>query len=211
MKFDNPLIKDLTIAFSLFVMVFGIVGVSHAATFFADGNNIDTEGGNVTTNYLTVSSPPAQCTVGYAMTYYNGSNAICTLFNASGSGDVLESTITQVAYYNATAQLAGANNMCWNNSAGYLGIGTCTPGAALDVNGDVQIGGVFTAYGSGLSDFSNGDVLIGDLNVSGYLNVDTPAAADCIDFATGGSVCSNTTCTWLASPDGTVLTGACNP
>lgn len=188
------------------------VGVTQAATFFTNGQNIDTgPGGNVTTNFLTVASAPAQCSANYALTFYNGSTAICTLFNGSGNAaNIATSTATQLAFYNGTDAIAGASNMCWNESNGYLGIGTCTPGAALDVNGNVQIGGVFTAYGSGLSDFSNGDVKIGDLNVTGYLNLDTPQDNNCLDFNQyGGKVCSNSTCTWVESPGG-VIVAACD-
>lgn len=186
------------------VAVFMLVGASEAATFFANGNNIDTEGGNVTTNYLTVGSAPAQCSANYAMTFYNGSTAICTLFNGSGNAaNINTSTATQLAYYTDTDAIGGGSDLCWNNSAGYLGVGTCTPGAALDVNGNVQIGGNFIAYGSGVHDFDNGDISAGDINITGYLNFDSPQDDNCIDFTQyGNKVCGNATATWIESPGG---------
>ena len=186
------------------VMAVGLIGVSEAATFFAQGNNIDTQGGNVTTQYLFVNSSPAQCSANYAMTFYNGSHSICTLFNGSGNAANIETSInTQIAFYNGTDAIAGASDLCWNESSGYLGVGTCSPGAALDVNGNVQIGGNFIAYGSGVHDFTNGDMDIGDTNLTGYFNFDTPADDNCIDFAQyGNKVCGNSTATWIESPGG---------
>lgn len=162
--------------------------------------------GNLSISYnLTCSGE------GYAATTWGGNYIICTYQNASsGSGTVGPSTSGYVALFNSTTTITGSANLCFNQTTGYLGVGTCTPGARLDVNGDVQIGGNFISYGAATNDFSAGPTKTGDLNVTGYLTVDTPSATDCVDLAAGGSFCSNSTCAWIESPNGVTKVVACN-
>jgi len=57
-------------------------------------------------------------------------------FNAKVGGS---GSAGQVAYFSAGSTLAGNSNLFWNNSTGRLGIGTSSPGALLQVNGNTWV------------------------------------------------------------------------
>jgi len=68
---------------------------------------------------------------GSALQVCNGTSWTSPPAGAAGStGDV---------QFNSSGSLAGSNNLFWNNSSGFLGIGSASPAYALDVNGSVQI------------------------------------------------------------------------
>jgi hypothetical protein len=51
----------------------------------------------------------------------------------SGSG-----AATQVAFWSGTSAISGSNNLWWDSTNNYLGIGTNTPGNPLDVHGTLS-------------------------------------------------------------------------
>ena len=70
---------------------------------------------------------------------YCDSTSWATLGNSSGVGSAAGSTGD--VQYNSSGSLAGSNNLFWNNSSGYLGIGTATPQSALQIYaGELQAG-----------------------------------------------------------------------
>jgi hypothetical protein len=62
-----------------------------------------------------------------------------TQIAANSSGTVTGSgTIGQVSFWNSVNSLSGSNNLFWDNTNGYLGIGTNLPNTNLDINGTVN-------------------------------------------------------------------------
>jgi hypothetical protein len=85
--------------------------------------------------------------------------------------------------YNSSGSLAGSNNLFWNNSSGFLGIGTAAPGTLLNV--------FFTNSGTSLSsgigfELTNFDTTNNDQNLVDFTTSDT--SANQIDSARLGSV-----------------------
>jgi hypothetical protein len=67
---------------------------------------------------------------------YNGSQWLSfTSSTLTGEG-----TPKQVTFWNSPSNLTGNNNLYWDNSNTFLGIGTTTPREALDVAGGVKVG-----------------------------------------------------------------------
>lgn len=59
------------------------------------------------------------------------------LIGGPGAGTVTGSGAAgQVAFWNAASTITGSNDLFWDNVNGHLGIGTITPGTALDVKHD---------------------------------------------------------------------------
>jgi hypothetical protein len=67
--------------------------------------------------------------------FYRDTGTGWDLIGGPGSGTITGSGVSgQVSYFNGTSTLAGSNNLFWDNTNGRLGIGTATPGAALDIH-----------------------------------------------------------------------------
>jgi hypothetical protein len=73
--------------------------------------------------------------------YYNGAwNSLVTSATLGTSTPAAGST--GYVQFNSGGYLGASSNLFWNNSSGYLGIGTTSPAAKLDVNGGIDITGV---------------------------------------------------------------------
>jgi hypothetical protein len=68
---------------------------------------------------------------------YRDNGTSWDLIGGPGAGTVTGSGAAgQVAFWNAASSIAGNNNLFWDNVNGHLGVGTVTPGTALDVKHD---------------------------------------------------------------------------
>ena len=73
--------------------------------------------------------------------YYNGAwNSLVTSATLGTSTPAAGST--GYVQFNSGGYLGASSNLFWNNSSGYLGIGTTSPAAKLDVYGGIDITGV---------------------------------------------------------------------
>jgi hypothetical protein len=67
--------------------------------------------------------------------FYRDTGTGWDLIGGPGTGTITGSgTSGQVSYFNGSSTLAGSNNLFWDITNGRLGIGTTTPGAALDIH-----------------------------------------------------------------------------
>jgi len=68
---------------------------------------------------------------------YRDNGTSWDLIGGPGAGTVTGSGAAgQVAFWNAASTITGSNDLFWDNVNGHLGIGTITPGTALDVKHD---------------------------------------------------------------------------
>jgi hypothetical protein len=75
---------------------------------------------------------------------YRDTGTAWDLIAQSSSGTVTGSgAATQVAFWNSATGLSGSNNLFWDNTNNYLGIGTNTPTTALDVHHATNSGAIF--------------------------------------------------------------------
>jgi hypothetical protein len=100
----------------------------------------------------TASSAPATCngaaegmlyfdTGGTAVKVCTGSSWTALLSGAALGTQIPAAGSTGDVQFNTSGALAGSANLFWNNSSGYLGIGTAAPAASLDVYGGIDIDG----------------------------------------------------------------------
>jgi hypothetical protein len=67
--------------------------------------------------------------------FYRDTGTGWDLIGGPGTGTITGSgTSGQVSYFNGSSTLAGSNNLFWDITNSRLGIGTATPGAALDIH-----------------------------------------------------------------------------
>jgi hypothetical protein len=77
----------------------------------------------------------------------------------TSTGPAAGGSTTQVQYNNAGA-FAGSANLVWDNTNAYLGIGTASPAAKLDVNGNVFVRSSNNLYTNGIYAYDS------DVNIS---------------------------------------------
>jgi hypothetical protein len=82
--------------------------------------------------------------------FYRDTGTGWDLIGGPGTGTITGSgTSGQVSYFNGSSTLAGSNNLFWDNTNSRLGIGTITPGQALDIHSSnntlIQLNNVTTA------------------------------------------------------------------
>jgi hypothetical protein len=66
------------------------------------------------------------------------------LIGGPGSGTITGSgAATQVAFWNGASTISGSNNLFWDSTNNYLGVGTNTPTTALDVHHSTNSGAIF--------------------------------------------------------------------
>ncbi len=75
--------------------------------------------------------------------------------------------------FNSGGTLGASSNLFWNNSSGYLGVGTATPQSAMDVYGGVSLG----AYGGTNAAPTNGLIVSGQVGI-GTASPNSNAALD---------------------------------
>jgi len=63
--------------------------------------------------------------------------------SAGGAGISGSGTATQVAFWNGTSSITGSNNLYFDSTNSYLGIGTNVPTTALDVHHSTNSGAIF--------------------------------------------------------------------
>jgi hypothetical protein len=64
----------------------------------------------------------------------------------TGSGLAPSYDIYKVALWSSTSALTADSVLCWNSTSNMLGVGTCTPGSAADVNGGLAFGGNISMF-----------------------------------------------------------------
>ena len=144
----------------------GTVTSVAALTLGTSGTDLSSTVANPTTTpVITLNVPTASATNRGAL-----SSADWTTFNSKFTLPSL--TNGSVIFSNGTTLAENNANFFWDNSNSRLGIGTTTPSAKLDVNGDALINGITVGRGAG-NDASN--TIIGNAafinNTSGQENV----------------------------------------
>ena len=92
---------------------------------------------------------------------------------AASSGGISGSGSSgQVVFWDGTSSINGNNNLFWDNTNNYLGIGTASPSSALDVAGRVVIGtgNTVTGYYT-VNVIGNSNNLTNDSIIDSYTNV----------------------------------------
>ncbi|PSG98917.1 MAG: hypothetical protein BRC29_02190 [Nanohaloarchaea archaeon SW_7_43_1] len=102
-----------------------------------NGNNVTSVGG-LELGWENLTDYPSGCGSNEAVRVI-GDTIGCTSLNPGGTVETGGGSKGQVAYFIDSENITGSDNFYWNNSEIELGIGTNTPSAALDVNGDVKI------------------------------------------------------------------------
>jgi hypothetical protein len=84
---------------------------------------------------------------------------------------------TGYVQFNSSGALAGSANLFWNNSSGYLGIGTAAPQSTLSVNGGVAVGTIYAGTNSAATNnlIVQGSVGIGTTSPGSTLSVQSAA------------------------------------
>jgi len=163
--------------------------------------------------------------------FYRDTGTGWDLIGGPGTGTITGSgTSGQVSYFNGTSTLAGSNNLFWDITNSRLGIGTITPGAALDIhstgtNAQFNGTGSSNAYlifqNAGTSKWRIGNTYNAGANSYDIYNFGTSTTGLSINFTTNaatfiGSVTATSliksggTSAQILAADGSVITAGTN-
>ena len=119
-------------------------------------------------------------------------------------------TAGSVVFYDGTSFAEDTVNFYWNDTSDYLGLGTNSPSATLDVAGTAEITGALTLSGGSVLLDNATDVDIDDNTASAltisegsnnYLDIDTVNSAETINF---GNTTTNPSYNFLGTGDVTI-------
>lgn len=148
-----------------------------------DSGNVEIPNGNLQMNnneiqdvsalelgWANLTDYPTGCETDEAVRVI-GDTLDCASLNPGGTVETGGGAKGQVAYFIDSENITGSDNFYWNNSEVELGIGTNTPTAALDVNGQTNLRNTL---------FMNGNDISNPGNVDG-VHLDSPGNAIEID------------------------------
>lgn len=134
--------------------------------------NISNLGGGGGTLTLTTTG------TGGASTYVAGVLNIPVYQSALTNPVTGTGTATRVAFWDSASSVSSSSNLYWDNSNSFLGVGTATPGARLQVNGT----GLLTATALSVKDSGGTDSFTvldnGNTSVRGVLTVSGSSASN---------------------------------
>jgi len=163
--------------------------------------------------------------------FYRDTGTGWDLIGGPGTGTITGSgTSGQVSYFNGTSTLAGSNNLFWDITNSRLGIGTITPGAALDIhstgtnaqfNGTGSSNAYLVFQNAGTSKWRIGNTYNAGANSYDIYNFGTSTTGLSINFTTNaatfiGSVTATSliksggTSAQILAADGSVITAGTN-
>jgi hypothetical protein len=121
------------------------IGVAAPSAVFSVGTasafQINGSGNIVRVNNIATSFPGTQGAPNTVLVNDGTGNLSWQTVTAAGGSSLGGSgTATQVAFWNGVNSLTSSANLYWDNTNGFLGIGTATPSERLDVNGSIRLG-----------------------------------------------------------------------
>lgn len=128
-----------------------------------NGNRVNSVGA-LDLGWENLTDYPGGCETNEAVRVI-GDTLDCAPLNPGGTVETGGGAEGQVAFFRDTENITGTDNLYWNNSQIELGIGTNTPSAMLDVNGDTQLNGdldLETYSITGIGDLEGSEIVDSD-------------------------------------------------